>query len=310
MEATMLFTPTVDHHDGLFGLLAQRFREWKERRQDFAAFDLCSPGETARMAHDLRLTTRDLRALARKGAHAADLLYRRMADLGLDRAAVARREACTLRDMQKVCALCESKGRCRRDLAHFAPLSEWTGYCPNDETLRTLVASGACRSESPVASAAVAASPVPSYREIALSLLVLLVIALAAITIYSLQPSRPHDGSGLLAPAAAPASSAITCLDTSCLTESQQSALLDLRATQARGLLAASPSQLAALSGNARIAQTIVAGEAAACSRRGGSAFYGLMFRDGCTAGVTASAGQDGYACLSMPSGGVCLTKR
>ena len=307
----MLFMPTADHQDGFFGPLVRRFREWKEERQNLAAFDLCGRGETARMAHDLSLTTRDLRALARKGARAAALLYRRLADLDLDRAVIARREAGVLRDMQKTCALCASKGRCRRDLARFAPLAEWEGYCPNDDTLRTLLASDAYRAAPGAASAALAAAgTADGHREVVSSLFILLLVTLTTLALFALQPFGSHDKSRPVEPAPAPGSSAIMCLDATCLTSSQRSALLDLRATLERGLLAASRSQLAAMPGNARIAQTVAAAEATACSQRGGASYYGFMVRDGCTAGARASAWTDGYKeCLPMAGGGVCLTK-
>src|SRR3974390_3040275 len=141
----MQLTPTADRDGGLIGLLVQRWQAWKEGRDSLAGLEVCGGGEVARIAHYLSLTPRELRTLAGKGPHAADLLYRRMADLGLDRDALASREPTTLREMQRDCSLCGSKARCRHDLARGAPQSAWHPYCPNDQVLHALATGGRIR---------------------------------------------------------------------------------------------------------------------------------------------------------------------
>src|SRR5215471_14003167 len=81
-EVTMLFTPTADQHDGFISHLVQRWQAWRERRDSLAALESCGRGEVARIAHDLSLSPGELRALANKGPDSADLLYRRMDELG------------------------------------------------------------------------------------------------------------------------------------------------------------------------------------------------------------------------------------
>ena len=116
-------------------LMVQWWQRWKDTRDFLAALDQCGPDEVKLIARDLSLTTGELRTFASSGAvNSAGLLYRRMADLGLGRA-----EPMAMREMQKLCTLCESKGRCERDLVRGADPSAWHAYCPNDGTLQGLM---------------------------------------------------------------------------------------------------------------------------------------------------------------------------
>src|SRR6266581_2171192 len=104
----MPYTPTAHQDQNLLGALAQRWQAWRNRREALAALESCGTGEVARIAHDLSLTTGELSALAGRGTDSANLLYRRMAQLGLERKTIACREPKTLWDMQKTCSLCDS----------------------------------------------------------------------------------------------------------------------------------------------------------------------------------------------------------
>jgi hypothetical protein len=120
--------------------LARWWRERKIARDSAAALELCGADQVQHIARDLYLTPTELRALAGKRDDSAAQLYHRMADLGLDRAEVARAQWEVMRDLQKLCSLCTSKGRCERDFAHGADVAAWRAYCPNDDTLRALQA--------------------------------------------------------------------------------------------------------------------------------------------------------------------------
>jgi hypothetical protein len=63
-----------------------------------------------------------------------------MEHLKLDTADIARVEPPVIRDLQRVCTLCESKRRCMRDLAKRPSDPVWQDYCPNAMTLRALLA--------------------------------------------------------------------------------------------------------------------------------------------------------------------------
>jgi len=114
-------------------------RGWFKRSSE-SDFECCGEAEIERIARDVRMSVSELRALARKGPKAADLLQRRMAALDLDPAEVARLEPAAFRDLQRVCGMCKSHRRCARDFAHDAPLPAWESYCPNAETLAALSA--------------------------------------------------------------------------------------------------------------------------------------------------------------------------
>jgi hypothetical protein len=101
-------------------------------------FGCCAEAEIERIARDVRMSVSELRALARRGPQAADLLLRRMAALDLDPEEVGRLEPAAFRDLQRVCIMCKSHRRCARDFAHDAPLPAWESYCPNADTLTAL----------------------------------------------------------------------------------------------------------------------------------------------------------------------------
>ncbi len=90
------------------------------------------------MAKDMRMPGSELRAVARKGSKAADLLVHRMADLDLDPKEVARLEPATFRDLQRVCILCKAHRRCAWNFARGASPPVWDRYCPNTGTLAAL----------------------------------------------------------------------------------------------------------------------------------------------------------------------------
>jgi hypothetical protein len=101
-------------------------------------FGCCSEAEIERIARDVCMSVSELRALAKKGPEAADLLLRRMAALDLDPKEVAWLEPAAFRDMQRVCTMCKSHRRCAWDFARRAPVSTWERYCPNTSTLEAL----------------------------------------------------------------------------------------------------------------------------------------------------------------------------
>lgn len=92
--------------------------------------------EAGRIAREIGMTTHDLIEIEALGPNAADLLPRRLATIGVDAANPAHVDPATLRDLQRVCAQCLSKGQCRRELdAGEGGLAD---YCPNAATLRAL----------------------------------------------------------------------------------------------------------------------------------------------------------------------------
>ena len=122
------------------------FAEWWRRRalvrENLSDLDAFGSEEMARMAQDVGISASDLRALATHCTGAADLLDRRLEALGVNTEELAHAAPSELRDMQRLCTMCESKGRCARDLAADPDDSVWRQYCPNHETLMELARTG------------------------------------------------------------------------------------------------------------------------------------------------------------------------
>src|SRR5215470_7062306 len=118
-------------YPSLAGALSRFWQTWRHRRAALAELENCR-SEVATIAQDLGLTPADLRVLAAKRPDAAAL------QLDGDELAVATGPA--RRDLQRLCTMCGDKRRCASDLAEH-PLSEdWQDYCPNADTLTSLVA--------------------------------------------------------------------------------------------------------------------------------------------------------------------------
>lgn len=308
----MLFTPTADHENGFISLLVQRWHAWRARRDSLSALDSCGSVEVARIARDLSLSPGELRSLAAKEPNSADLVYRRMHQLGLDYDSIARVDQKTLRDMQKTCSLCDRKGRCRQDLACGAPASAWHSYCPNDDVLSALATGGATNARLHKASTWRGDEDRHGLPVLVLGLLLVILASLALLGAPPANRYRDLPGHTPVVPletVTAPVA-AIDCLDASCLSAQQASALHDLRTIQAQGWIASSVDQLASLPRISSIIQEVQAGEALACTRAGGATYYGLMFQPGCTRGGTEAAKLEGFKeCRPMSASGVCLLK-
>ena len=94
--------------------------------------------ELEHIAGEFGMTGRDLEDLAAKGPHAADLLYQRMAGLGLSRTDVEHMGHGLMRDLERTCACCNDKSQCRKDLASRPGDTAWKDYCPNADSLESI----------------------------------------------------------------------------------------------------------------------------------------------------------------------------
>jgi len=121
--------------------IARCWRDWKRSRSNI--FDLrdCSVDETARIASYLGVSPAELRYIGSYAPDRANLLRHRMATLGLDPRELARTDPGTARELQRLCATCDSRGRCGLDLGDRftdARSMDWNNYCPNAKALRVL----------------------------------------------------------------------------------------------------------------------------------------------------------------------------
>lgn len=123
---------------GLVPAMAKAYLRWRKRRV-FERFAHDDPSAVERLARDLNLDKASLLAVVAQGDAASDLLKRWLHALGLDPGRIAKRDPAVARDLARCCALCSSKRRCARHLAH-ANRAAWESYCPNKPTLDALVA--------------------------------------------------------------------------------------------------------------------------------------------------------------------------
>lgn len=122
----------------LGAIIGAWWRNWKQGRATLFEIDGLESGELSRVARDIGVNSSELRTLAGKWPDAADLLSQRLAALQLSEDAVARAEPAVLRDLQRVCTLCDDKQRCGHDIDRGPSDPAWRTYCPNVETLDAL----------------------------------------------------------------------------------------------------------------------------------------------------------------------------
>lgn len=109
--------------------------DWTGSRSEF---ENCGGEGLERMAHDVGMSSSELRKLASYGPQSAALLLQRMAALDLDQSEVAGAEGATFQDLQRVCTMCKCQKRCARDLVRDPGDPVWKEYCPNVQTLTAL----------------------------------------------------------------------------------------------------------------------------------------------------------------------------
>ena len=120
--------PVVEFVIDTFGDWLKHRRELKEMRE----MDAVNFGQ---IASDLRISSADLEALVRQGPHAADELPKMLRALGIDQADLARTEPLVLRDMERVCSLCNHKRQCGHELAAGTAAAHYEEYCGNAPTI-------------------------------------------------------------------------------------------------------------------------------------------------------------------------------
>ena len=119
-------------------LLIDTFAYWLQQRREMNEMRRMDRGDFERIAEDLRISPGDLDALVRHGPHAADELPRMLKALGIDEQALSRSQPLVLRDMERVCALCDHKARCDHDLAAGTAAVHYEDYCLNAPTIDQL----------------------------------------------------------------------------------------------------------------------------------------------------------------------------
>jgi len=123
--------PAVQH-------LMSTFADWLKHRRELNEIRQLDRADFDRIAHDLRVSPNELDILVQRGPHAADELPVMLRALGIDEHTLARTEPMLLRDMERVCAMCNQKAQCNRDLVAGTAAEHYESYCLNAPTIDRL----------------------------------------------------------------------------------------------------------------------------------------------------------------------------
>ena len=120
--------PTVERLIDMFG-------DWLKHRRELGELHQMEGIEFDRIAQDLRISPGELNALVHQGSRSTDELPKLLKALGIDHDDLARVQPVVWRDMERVCALCQDKRRCDRDLAAGTSAKHFEEYCLNAPTI-------------------------------------------------------------------------------------------------------------------------------------------------------------------------------
>ena len=115
--------------------LIESFAGWLKHRREMNEIRQLDRADFDRIASDLRIAPDDLEELVRHGRHAADELPKMLEQLGINAEGLGRAQPLLLRDMERVCSLCNHKRQCDRDLAAGTSAAHYQEYCGNADTI-------------------------------------------------------------------------------------------------------------------------------------------------------------------------------
>jgi hypothetical protein len=130
-------TPQIKPYPIIHNLI-DAFGNWLKHRQEIREIRNLDNAEFANIAHELCITPADLDTFVRQGPRAVDELPKLLAALGIDEKALSRTQPLVLRDMARVCASCQQKHQCDRDLDAGTSAQHYEEYCLNASTIDAL----------------------------------------------------------------------------------------------------------------------------------------------------------------------------
>jgi hypothetical protein len=122
--------PQIESHP-IISKLIDAFGNWRKHRQEIREIRDLDDDEFANLAHELRISPADLNTFVRQGPHAVDELPKLLTALGIDEKELSRTQPRVLRDMVRVCASCQQKHQCDRDLDAGTSAQHYEEYCLN-----------------------------------------------------------------------------------------------------------------------------------------------------------------------------------
>jgi hypothetical protein len=134
-ERTM--TPQIKPYS-IINKLIDVFGNWLKHRREIREIRDLDNAAFANIAHELCITPADLDTFVRQGPRAVDELPKLLTALGIDEKALSRTQPFVLRDMIRVCASCQQKHQCDRDLDAGTSAQHYEEYCLNASTIDSL----------------------------------------------------------------------------------------------------------------------------------------------------------------------------
>lgn len=117
--------------------VADTWHRWRELGNLSDYWQRC-PAEADRLALDMGLQPVELMRLSGRRVISRNLLRERLNALGIKADTLESDAPEHTRDLARVCALCDSKARCARDLKRRPESGIWRTYCPNEPTLNQI----------------------------------------------------------------------------------------------------------------------------------------------------------------------------
>src|ERR1700732_4160857 len=131
-ERTM--TAQIKSHP-IISKLIDAFGNWRKQRQEIREITDLDDDEFATLAHKLRISPAALDTFVRQGPPAVDELPKLLTALGIDEKQLSCTQPRVLRDMVRVCASCQQKHQCDRDLDAGTSAQHYEKYCLNASTI-------------------------------------------------------------------------------------------------------------------------------------------------------------------------------
>lgn len=121
-----------------FSAIVNWVNKYREVTGSLNELGRCDAAELGRIADDLGVPASELRTLAAKDSHSADLLYKMLAALKVDAQDLTRHEPAVMRDLERLCVSCSNKRRCQYELADGTAPEHFHDFCPNAYTIDAL----------------------------------------------------------------------------------------------------------------------------------------------------------------------------
>lgn len=133
---------------GAWRLAVDYLRDRRQAWQTLGEFDRLDPHEAARVLAEAGMTAAEFRQAAARPFAFEDLMAEGMASVGIDPAEVAAEDGEWFRYLQRNCAMCRLRGRCRRLMATSEFAARFHAFCPNSADFDRILAAKA-RGASP-----------------------------------------------------------------------------------------------------------------------------------------------------------------